>query len=162
MLRHVSARDPYNEWAMVKVWPSAIASPSISTMLSKQLLISLSKILCVVLFAIAIVPFAQPQSAIAATPICKEINNHQVCIRKIKRSAKNYWEYWALVEVDGQRRPKETYNCRDRVLIDTDNILVPFDRELAGDFVCQLYVDKQTYLERFNPPPVLSSSNEST
>ncbi len=108
---------------------------------------------------IAMLIFISGPSAIAAAPICKEIDQHQVCIREIKRSAKNYWEYWAIVDVDGHRRPKETYNCRDRVLIDTDNILVPFEREFTGDFVCQLYVDKQTYLDRFNPPPFLSSNN---
>jgi hypothetical protein len=102
--------------------------------------------------------FTNDRPAVAGSSICKEIAGHQVCIRKIKRSAKNYWEYWALVEVDGQLRPKETYNCRDRILIDEDNILVPFERELAGDFVCQLYIDKQTYRDRRNPPAFLSSS----
>lgn len=96
-----------------------------------------------------------------AAPICKEIQGQQVCINKMKRSAKNYWEYWAIVDVDGHLRPKETYNCRDRVVIDSANILVPFTREIAGDFVCQLYVEKQTYLDRLNPPPILTSSSES-
>ena len=101
----------------------------------------------------------EPAQAVA--PICKEIKGQQVCIQKMKRSAKNYWEYWAIVEVEGHLRPKETYNCRDRVVIDSANILVPFTREIAGDFVCQLYVDKQTYLDRFNPPPVLTSTQDS-
>ena len=120
---------------------------------------SFARFVCVVIVAVALFLMPRPKDAIAAAPICKTIDNHQVCIRKMKRSAKNYWEYWALVDVDGQRRPKETYNCRDRVLIDNDSILVPFERELAGDFVCQLYMDKQTYLERFNLPPSLSNQN---
>ena len=97
----------------------------------------------------------------AAGRICKDIKGQQVCIHKMKRSAKNYWEYWAIVEVDGHLRPKETYNCRDRVVIDSANILVPFNREVAGEFVCQLYVDKQTYLDRLNPPPTLTSNGQS-
>ncbi|MEM9137887.1 MAG: hypothetical protein AAGB01_11140 [Cyanobacteria bacterium P01_F01_bin.42] len=111
---------------------------------------------------IALLAFSVPSiqsPAIAAAPTCTVIKQHEVCIRRMKRSAKRYWEYWAIVDVDGQRRPKETYNCRDRVLVDRDNILVPFEREIAGDFVCQLYVDKQTFLDRLKPPQSLSSSN---
>lgn len=119
----------------------------------------IQKALCVAMMALTVGMMSIQQPAIAASPVCTVIKNHQVCIRKMKRSAKRYWEYWAIVDVDGQRRPKETYNCRDRVLVDRDSILVPFEREIAGDFVCQLYVDKQTFLNRIRPPQSLSSSN---
>lgn len=44
---------------------------------------------------------------------CRNYKGHQVCIISIKRSAKNHWEYRALVNVDGVKIPLETYNCRN-------------------------------------------------
>lgn len=103
--------------------------------------------------------FLNSSPAWAKTIRCEVSGTHEVCIHKIKRSAKKYWEYWASVSVDGDRRPVETYNCRDGVRVRRDGILIPFDRDVAGDLVCRLYVDKQTYLERFSPPPLLSSED---
>ncbi len=86
-------------------------------------------------------------------------SSHEVCILKIQRSAKKYWEYWAAVSVDGEKRPIETYNCRDGVRVRRDGILISFEQDVAGEVVCRLHVNKQTYLNRFNPPPRLSSED---
>ncbi|MCM1985084.1 hypothetical protein [Lyngbya confervoides] len=95
----------------------------------------------------------------AKPQLCQSVGDHEVCILKMKRSAKHYWEYWAAVSVDGEVRPREVYNCRDRNRVDRYGILIPFSRDLAGDVVCRLYVPRQTYLDRLNPPPQLSSQD---
>ncbi|MEM7795397.1 MAG: hypothetical protein AAF579_13235 [Cyanobacteria bacterium P01_C01_bin.118] len=49
-----------------------------------------------------------------AAPLCRTVNNQQVCVLKITRSAKYYWEYRAVVEVDNFRRPMGRYDCRTK------------------------------------------------
>lgn len=45
---------------------------------------------------------------------CQTLDQHQVCLESIKRSAKYFWEYRAVVSVDGQIRPEQRYDCRPR------------------------------------------------
>jgi biopolymer transport protein ExbD len=70
---------------------------------------------------------------------CRYSGDRSICILTIKRSAKNYWEYRAVVSVDGVEKPIEVYNCRDRVKLQKDGTAVPFERDAAGDFVCRLF-----------------------
>jgi hypothetical protein len=74
-----------------------------------------------------------------AAPYCRTTAEHTICVLSIKRSAKNYWEYRATVRVDGIQRPIELYNCRDRLRIQKDGIVVPFEAAGAGSVICQLF-----------------------
>ncbi len=75
----------------------------------------------------------------AEASFCRNSNDHLICIQSIKRSAKKYWEYKAVVTVDGVKRPIELYNCRDRVRVRPDKTFVWFDRNGAGDLICKFF-----------------------
>ncbi|NEQ97116.1 MAG: hypothetical protein F6K30_10385, partial [Cyanothece sp. SIO2G6] len=54
-------------------------------------------------------------------------------------SAKNYWEYRAVVKIDGKRQPMAVYNCRDRIrTVKKTGKVVPFDLQGVGCLICQL------------------------
>ncbi len=72
-----------------------------------------------------------------AAPLCRTIGTHQVCILKITRSAKYYWEYRAEVTVDEQRRPMGRYNCRTGEYVDRQGKHVPDD--IAAQAICGLF-----------------------
>ncbi len=79
-----------------------------------------------------------PQPAQAA-PICRTLQDHDICILSIKRSAKNFWEYNAAVSIDGKRGPKENYNCRSRYKTLRNGSIEYFDKESIGSLVCKIY-----------------------
>lgn len=76
---------------------------------------------------------------VEAAELCRNLNDRTVCMISIQRSAKNYWEYRAIVRVDGVERPIEVYNCRDRVRIQQDGTIVPFEPNDASKLVCRLF-----------------------
>lgn len=83
------------------------------------------------LIAIAILVF--PLTACTTNPLfCQVVAGRKVCLLKLDRSAKNYWEYRALVAVDGVEQPKFRYDCRQRR--QTPAGIVPF--EAMGQWVC--------------------------
>lgn len=100
-----------------------------------DLCFSLRPILHIVLGVILLMAIALP---VHAANICRTINQHQICILDIKRSAKNYWEYRATVSLDGERKPEEVYNCRDRTTIQEDGTVVRFESDGAGAMICRL------------------------
>ena len=69
---------------------------------------------------------------------CRTIAGQQICIVTIQRSAKHYWEYRAVIRIDGVTYPLERYNCRDRTKTQPDGTIVPFASEGAGRLICQL------------------------
>lgn len=70
---------------------------------------------------------------------CRTVGDREICILAIERSAKNYWEYRAIVSVDGQKRPLEIYDCRRRTRRRADNRLsVPFAPDGPGPLICAL------------------------
>lgn len=77
-----------------------------------------------------------PLSADAS--ICRQLEGHQVCILRIKRSAKYFWEYRAVVSIDGEKRPWERYNCRDRRRIGTDDLGDTLQANELSGLVCDL------------------------
>ncbi|HIK32329.1 MAG TPA: hypothetical protein IGS17_05680 [Oscillatoriales cyanobacterium M59_W2019_021] len=77
--------------------------------------------------------------------ICREENAHQICIFRIKRSAKNYWEYRAWVSIDDRPRPMETYNCRDRSVMRSDGTRVSFGAIDPIDVVCSFFEKLSRY-----------------
>ncbi|MFH7026068.1 MAG: hypothetical protein ACHBN1_11850 [Heteroscytonema crispum UTEX LB 1556] len=71
--------------------------------------------------------------------VCRNYSDRQICIFDIKRSAKNYWEYRAIISVDGVKRPIEIYNCRDRVKIESDGTISPFANNDPGELICSFF-----------------------
>ena len=72
--------------------------------------------------------------------MCRDRFGQTVCIIKLKRSAKNYWEYRATVTVDGKKqRAKEIYNCRDRTLTRKGKYPIPFQHNSPGELICDLF-----------------------
>lgn len=80
---------------------------------------------------------AMPLSA-QASP-CRTIGDRAVCISKIQRSAKNYWEYRVVLTVDGVAQPLAVYNCRDRWRVLKDGTVAPFQPEDGGEWVCRAF-----------------------
>lgn len=59
-----------------------------------------------------------PLSSAWAAPLCRTVAHQQICVLKITRSAKYYWEYRAVVQVGDIRRPMGRYNCRTGEYLD--------------------------------------------
>jgi len=85
----------------------------------------------------------------ADAAICGVRNEQQVCILKLKRSAKNYWEYRAKVSIDGKKQTdKEVYNCRDLTLTRKGKYPIPFKSNSPGELVCKIF---QKQLNSYTP-----------
>lgn len=75
----------------------------------------------------------------AEAAVCRTTAEHQICIVEAKRSAKNHWEYQAVVRIDGVERPPERYDCRERVRIPAGSgDPIPFEAEGAGVVLCRI------------------------
>ncbi len=75
----------------------------------------------------------------ASASLCGNRNGHKICILSIKRSAKNYWEYRAEVSVDKVKQPMKVYNCRDRIQVEHDGVVIPFQHNDPGHFICSYF-----------------------
>ena len=73
----------------------------------------------------------------AKAALCRQINHQTICILKIKRSAKNYWEYRVSVKIDQEVRPMEIYNCREKHRITNKGAVIPFESEGVGHYICK-------------------------
>ncbi|MBD2451754.1 hypothetical protein H6G76_32470 [Nostoc sp. FACHB-152] len=74
-----------------------------------------------------------------ASSICRNYDGHQVCILSINRSAKNYWEYRAIISVDGVKRPLEVYDCRQKIRIQQDGTVLPLKNKDPGQLICTFF-----------------------
>jgi hypothetical protein len=70
---------------------------------------------------------------------CRQIEGHRICIVDIKRSAKNYWQYQAVVSNDGIESPPASYDCREQLIIDLGGKVSSFRERKDAKFVCSLY-----------------------
>lgn len=70
---------------------------------------------------------------------CRTVNNQEVCIVSIKRSAKNYWEYRAIVRVDGEVKPLQVYDCRSKTTIQDNKVLEIFEQDGTAEAVCSFF-----------------------
>ncbi|MBF2077363.1 MAG: hypothetical protein IGR76_02290 [Synechococcales cyanobacterium T60_A2020_003] len=68
---------------------------------------------------------------------CYQTDSHSICLVSVKRSAKQFWEYRAVVSMDGVQREQEVYNCRDRQRIQADGRVVAFEPDGAGEVICR-------------------------
>ena len=75
----------------------------------------------------------------AFAAFCRQVDGHQICIVDIKRSAKNYWQYQAVVSNDGIESPSASYDCRERLIVDVDGKVSSFRSRQDAQFVCSLY-----------------------
>jgi hypothetical protein len=73
-----------------------------------------------------------------AATFCRNYHHRNICIIRIKRSAKNYWEYRAAVSIDGVQTAIELYDCRDRTKIRPDKTIVPFEQNGPGELICSI------------------------
>lgn len=89
------------------------------------------------IFWLLLICLSFPLNANAA--MCRDRDGHSVCILKLKRSAKYYWEYRATVSIDGQKKTQEIYNCRDRTLTRKNKFPIPFKSNKTGELVCSLF-----------------------
>jgi hypothetical protein len=79
----------------------------------------------------------------AEAAMCRQDNGKEVCILKLKRSAKNYWEYRAKVSFDGKEQDNiEVYNCRDRTITRKSKYFIPFKPDSLGELVCKVFPAK--------------------
>jgi hypothetical protein len=78
----------------------------------------------------------------AAASVCRNYDGKQICIVDIQRSAKNYWEYRAIISIDGVKQPVEAYNCRHRSKIKKDGTVLPFSKNDAGQLICSFFRQK--------------------
>jgi len=77
---------------------------------------------------------------IAHADMCRERNGHRVCVLKLKRSAKNFWEYRAKVSIDGKKQAnREIYNCRDHTLTRKGKYPIPYKPNSPGELVCSIF-----------------------
>ena len=89
--------------------------------------------LLIVVFLITAIPPVE-----AAT--CKTILGKQVCLLKIKRSAKYYWEYRVQLKINNKKQPTRIYNCRYSYYLQPDKTKVYFkENDELGQLVCRLY-----------------------
>jgi hypothetical protein len=75
----------------------------------------------------------------AVAAVCRNHHGQHICIISINRSAKNYWEYKAIITVDGKKRPLEVYNCRQKFKLQQDKTLIPFQPNDPGEFICSFF-----------------------
>ena len=70
---------------------------------------------------------------------CRQVGTQRICIVEIERSAKNYWQYQAMVSIDGIAKPSASYDCRARLITDPDGNTASFRSRQDGKIVCSLY-----------------------
>lgn len=70
---------------------------------------------------------------------CLSLQEHQVCLVRVNRSAKNYWEYRVILQVDGVQQAQEIYNCRDRLRVQANGTTLAFSDQDPHSWVCRLY-----------------------
>ncbi|WP_416675322.1 hypothetical protein [Egbenema bharatensis] len=95
------------------------------------------KMITLLLSAVLISLVVLPHPAIAA--FCRPVNQQQVCIVSIQRSAKYYWEYRVVLRVNGEEKPLEVYNCRDRVRTQSNGSRRSFQPDGVGEMVCRAF-----------------------
>ena len=93
------------------------------------------KYVCYLLLLISFFGFSLPAEA----SVCRNYEGREICIVDIKRSAKNYWEYRVILSVDGEKKPLEVYNCRDRTKVKKDGSMLAFGEDNPGEIVCRFF-----------------------
>jgi hypothetical protein len=93
------------------------------------------KYILILLFMIMSFGFMSPALAV----VCRNYDEHEICILSIKRSAKKYREYRASVSVNGKKKPVEIYNCRGKFKINKDGNVEQFTENSPGEMICSFF-----------------------
>ena len=96
------------------------------------------KFIGVAIAVLAITVGLAAEPVMGAPLLCRTLSDHEICLMDVQRSAKNHWEYRAIIQIDGVKRPQELYNCRRQVRIMRDRSTVPFEENGAGKLLCKL------------------------
>ena len=88
--------------------------------------------------AIALLVWLMGTQSAEALP-CHTAAGHHFCVLKIKRSAKNFWEYRVTLSKDGVTQPLAVYNCRDRTRSPLDKLPSDFDPNDEGEWICSFF-----------------------
>jgi len=91
------------------------------------------KIIAIILLLLQFFFLALPAQAAR----CENFDGHKVCIIRLKRSPKRYWNYRATISIDGEKKPMEIYNCRSKFKIQKDGKIVSFTENSPGQFICK-------------------------
>jgi hypothetical protein len=70
---------------------------------------------------------------------CKSIANQKVCILRIDRSAKKYWEYQVQLSVNRVAQPVAIYNCLENWWLQPDGQWQKFANESVPAVACSLF-----------------------
>lgn len=90
---------------------------------------------CLLFSVISLSAIAFPVEA----ALCRNLDGREICIVKIKRSAKYHYRYRTVVSIDGQKEPLVIYDCRDRTISRKNKYPIPFKSNSAGELVCSLF-----------------------
>lgn len=91
------------------------------------------KLLLVAVLACGLV-FSTAGKAIAQQ--CRTVGTQQICLISVKRSAKYYWQYRAVLKINGKRQPTEKFDCHPRNTKTQHEQLSLQDQKRA--FVCNI------------------------
>ncbi len=91
-------------------------------------------------FLILIVSYFWHVPAEAKT--CQHWHDRQICFVQIKRSAKYYWEYRAIVTIDGIKQPLTIYNCHTQRENQEKDRSIPFSDSQIGELICSSFKKK--------------------
>ncbi|MCU0552722.1 MAG: hypothetical protein MUC48_25615 [Leptolyngbya sp. Prado105] len=75
----------------------------------------------------------------ASADRCRTVDDREICIVSIRRSAKNYWEYRAIVRVNGEVKPLQIYDCRSKTTIQDNKVLEIFEQDGTAEAVCSFF-----------------------
>lgn len=89
----------------------------------------------IILFVALWIALTLPVQAVT----CRTVSDREVCILTIKRSAKNYWEYRAKVQIDGEVKPMQIYDCRTKTTIQNNKVLELFEQDGTAEVVCSFF-----------------------
>jgi hypothetical protein len=91
----------------------------------------------VCLLTILVNCFFDPQAAFAT--VCDRRNDQSICVDRIQRSAKNYWEYRVRLTVNGIVQPTVFYDCRRRQKSQANGIWVDLVEDRVDRLACSLW-----------------------
>lgn len=67
---------------------------------------------------------------------CRTVGEQEICLVSVKRSAKYYWQYRAVLKIDGKRQPTEKFDCHPRNA--KVQVLNPSLHDQKRAFVCNI------------------------
>ncbi len=96
-------------------------------------------LLTVVMYLTSLLILISLMALPAQASFCKSINNQKVCILRIDRSAKKYWEYQVQLSVDQVTQPVAIYNCLENWWLPPNGRWQKFTNESVSAMACSLF-----------------------